>query len=206
MRLIALLSALLMFTVQAKPIAESADEVSPLLNGQMVPDVAVTTIDNQKLPLADYLDGKKTVLFFYRGGWCPFCNTQMGQLKQVTKPLADMGFQLVGISTDAPADLQKSVEKNALDYELLSDFGSDVSQAFGLAFFNSAKTTKRYVERLGLTNQLKENKAGEKRLVLPAPAIYVIDSNGLVQFNYVNPNFRVRLHPEILLKAASLVE
>jgi peroxiredoxin len=57
-----------------------------------------------------------------------------------------------------------------------------------------------------LNNPLQKNKADDKRLVLPVPAIYVIDSTGLVQFNYVNPNFKVRLHEELLLKAASLVK
>jgi hypothetical protein len=41
---------------------------------------------------------------------------------------------------------------------------------------------------------------------IPVPAIYVIDSTGLVQFNYVDPNFKVRLHEELLLKAASLIK
>ena len=55
---------------------------------------------------------------------------------------------------------------------------------------------------LKLTNPLKKNKAGEQRLVLPVPAIYLIDEKGLVQFSYVNPNFKVRLHEQVLLKAA----
>ena len=59
---------------------------------------------------------------------------------------------------------------------------------------------------MNLQNPLHKNLAGDKRLVLPVPAIYVIDSNGLVQFNYVNPNFKVRLHADLLLKAAELVK
>ena len=33
----------------------------------------------------------------------------------------------------------------------------------------------------------------------------MIDAQGLVQFNYVNPNYKVRLHELLLLKAAELV-
>lgn len=55
---------------------------------------------------------------------------------------------------------------------------------------------------MGLENPLQKNKAGDARLVLPVPAIYLIDENGLVQFNYVNPNFKVRLDESVLLAAA----
>ena len=194
-------------TLPIKTIAESADQVRPLLNGQLIPaSIEVTTAEGKKLPLEKVLNNKKTILFFYRGGWCPFCNTQMGQLKQIEGQLSKLGFQLIGISTDNEQDLQKSIGKNQLDYQLLADFNSVVSQAFGLAFYSSQKTTERYLAAMDLKNPLQKNKAGELRLVLPVPAIYVIDSKGLVQFNYVNPNFKVRLHEELLLKAAELVK
>ncbi|MDO6445951.1 peroxiredoxin-like family protein [Colwellia sp. 1_MG-2023] len=187
-------------------IAETADLVSPLLNGQMLPEIAVTTVEGKSVQLADYLNGQKTILFFYRGGWCPFCNTQMGQLQAIEGELKNLGFKLVGISTDAPDDLKKSIDKRELSYDLLSDYQSKVSSAFGLSFFTSEQTTSRYVAKMNLKNPLQKNQAGDERLVLPVPAIYVIDSKGLIQFNYVNPNFKVRLHSDLLLKAAELVK
>jgi len=187
-------------------IAETADQVAPLMNGQQVPTVNVTLISGKEVPFAQVLNHKKTILFFYRGGWCPFCNTQMGQLKQIEGKLKALGFQLIGISTDSPKDLEKSIKKHDLGYQLLSDYNSETSQAFGLAYFSSQKVTDRYLAALKLKNPLRKNKAGIERLVLPAPAIYIIDSKGLVQFNYVNPNFKVRLHQDLLLKAAELVK
>ena len=190
-----------------KSIAETADQVSPLMNGQQIPNaIEVTTSEGEKVLLAQVLNNKKTILFFYRGGWCPFCNTQMGQLKKIENKLTKLGFQLIGISTDSAKDLKKSIGKHQLSYQLLADFNSVTSQALGLAYFASQKTTDRYLAAMGLKNPLQKNKAGNERLVLPVPAIYVIDSSGLVQFNYVNPNFKVRLHEDLLLKAASLVK
>jgi peroxiredoxin len=190
-----------------KVIAESAEQVSPLMNGQQIPDkTQVTTIKGKQTSLGQVLNNHKTILFFYRGGWCPFCNTQMGQLKKIETKLAKLGFQLIGISTDSPEELQKSISKHQLNYQLLADFNSSLSQAFGLAYYSSQKTTDRYLSAMNLKNPLQKNKAGDMRLVLPVPAIYIIDSKGLVQFNYVNPNYKVRLHEELLLKAASLVK
>ncbi|QBY06162.1 AhpC/TSA family protein [Thalassotalea sp. HSM 43] len=187
-----------------KSVAESADQVSPLLPGQMIPEVNATNIDGVSQPLANTLAGKPTILFFYRGGWCPFCNTQMGQLQGISDDLKNMGYQLIGISTDNPEDLQKSLKDQELSYQLLSDFDSQVSQAFGLAFFTSQKVTDRYLAKMDLKNPLQKNAAGEERLVLPAPAVYVIDKTGLIQFQYVNPNYKTRLHPDLLIHAAKL--
>lgn len=189
-----------------KIVAETAEQVSPLMNGQQVPAaVQVTTSEGNKLSLGQVLNNKKTILFFYRGGWCPFCNTQMGQLKKIEHQLNTLGFQLIGISTDNEQALQKSIGKHQLNYQLLADFNSVTSQAFGLAYFSSQKVTDRYLTMMDLKNPLQKNEAGDERLVLPVPAIYVVDSQGLIQFNYVNPNYKVRLHEELLLKAAKLV-
>ena len=207
MRIITFTLALLMsLTIQAKQIAETADQVTPLLNGQQVPSVLTTTANNKQVDLLSVLDNKKTILFFYRGGWCPFCNTQMGQLKAIEGELSQLGFQLIGISTDSVDDLNASIKDKKLPYQLLSDYNSAVSQAFGLAFFSSQKVTDRYLEKMKLTNPLQKNQAGEKRLVLPAPAVYVIDDKGLVQFSYVNANYKVRLDEQLLLLAAKLVK
>jgi len=130
-------SALVIFSAASfsKPIAESAELVTPLLVGQEVPEVQTTTLEGKQVSLQSVIDGKPTILFFYRGGWCPFCNVQMGQLQAIEKDLVDLGYQLIGVSTDSPADMQKSITKEALSYQLLSDFDSKMSQAFGLAFF-----------------------------------------------------------------------
>lgn len=192
-------------TAADKTIAESADSVTPLLVGQQIPDVKTTDINGKVILLSDVINNKPTILFFYRGGWCPFCNVQMGQLQAIEKDLTDLGFQLVGISTDSSDDLQKSLKDKKLSYTLLSDYHSTLSKEFGLAFFASHKVTERYLAKMNLQNPLQKNAAGEERLVLPAPAIYVIDSDGLVHFQYVNPNYKVRLAPELLLHAARLV-
>lgn len=192
--------------IAGKPIAESAELVAPLLPGQQVPSVKTTTLQNQQVDIQTLIAGKPTVLFFYRGGWCPFCNVQMGQLQAIEQDLTDLGFQLIGVSTDNVADLQKSITKKKLNYQLLSDYNSTVSQAFGLAFFSSQNVTDKYLAKMKLQNPLQKNAAGIERLVLPAPAIYVIDNKGLVQFQYVNPNYKTRLAPELLLHAAQLAK
>jgi peroxiredoxin len=38
---------------------------------------------------------------------------------------------------------------------------------------------------------------------LPAPATFLIGSDGIIRFEYTNPDYKVRLHPDVLLAAAN---
>lgn len=204
-RFLMLLSSVLLSTaILAKPIANDELSISPLLNGQQVPDIVLADINGKPIKLRELTHTKPTVFFFYRGGWCPFCNIQMGQLKDIEPQLIDLGFQLVGISPDSPEKLKAAISTHKLAYQLLSDEKLIASQAFGLAYFTSAKTTQVYLEKLQLDNRLWPMESGEKRLVLPVPAIYISDQAGLIHFQYVNPNYKVRADPELVLTAAKL--
>lgn len=65
-------------TAADKTIAESADRVTPLLVGQQIPDVKTTDTNGEAILLSDVINNKPTILFFYRGGWCPFCTQYLG--------------------------------------------------------------------------------------------------------------------------------
>lgn len=189
----------------AKPIASDDLNVMPLMNGQMLPSAKVANLKGETLDLLSLTQGKPSIIFFYRGGWCPFCNSQMGQLKEIEPKLIEMGFQLIGISPDSPEKLNASMIDQKLSYTLLSDTNLNAMQAFGLAYYTSEKTTERYMKKLKLNELLKVTPQGDKRLVLPVPAIYISDGTGLIHFQYVNPNFRVRPAPQLIEMAASLV-
>ncbi len=204
-KVIAVLALVMSFNIAAKPVATSDNDVSPLLNGQNIPNITLQSLEGKAVNLQQLVQQKPTIFFFYRGGWCPFCNMQMGQLQGIQPKLIEMGFQLVGISPDTPEKLRKSMTKNKLDYMLLSDANYDAMKAFGVAFYTSKKVTARYTKVPELKEKLVDIGNGDKRLILPVPAIFVSDKSGLIHFQYVNPNFRVRAEPELLLTAAKLV-
>lgn len=76
--------------------------------------------------------------------------------------------------------------------KLLSDSDSAAALAFGLAFRMSDEDVKLY-KQYGI-----EVPGG----ILPVPAAFVLGTDGIVQFNYADPNFKNRIHPEVLLAAA----
>ncbi len=193
-----LLFTLLSLSLIAQEVKDDPTKVSPVLIGSTIPDVSVKTVTGENASLRDLVATKPTVLIFYRGGWCPYCNRHMAEINNIEKDLEAEGYQLLAISPDRPEKLQESISKNELGYTLLSDSPANAIKAFGLAFRVDDATVARYL-RNGID---LEKDAGFDHHILPVPAVFVIDQAGIIKFSYVNPDYKTRINSELLITAA----
>jgi peroxiredoxin len=74
----------------------------------------------------------------------------------------------------------------------------ELARAMGVAFNVAPATIKRY-KSMGL--DLAEA-SGHNHGILPVPSVFILDRRGTIQFQYVNPNYKVRLKSRVLLAAA----
>ncbi|MCF2903019.1 AhpC/TSA family protein [Pseudoalteromonas sp. OFAV1] len=185
----------------ATNIAESAERVSPLLPGLTVPNIELKDQYGKTVSLTERFKEKTTVLIVYRGGWCPYCSKQLASVQKIEKELASLDAQLIAVSPDSPEKLAET-KITAPSYQLLSDDCLTLAQTLGLAFYLDDKTAKIYRNKLGVNFVSLE---GEAKVALPVPAVFVIDTNGLVHFQYANPNYKVRLTEDLLLAAVKSV-
>jgi peroxiredoxin len=110
-----------------------------------------------------------------------------------------LGFQLIAVSLDSPEQLKKTEGKFKLGFRLLSDSDGGLIRKIGIAFQLDDATVSKY------KNEYKvdlEGASGHKHHQLPVPSAFVIDRSGLIHLTYVNPNFRLRVDPDVLLAAA----
>jgi len=200
--LIAALLLLTSFTTLAagnrEDIHASADQVQPLLAGMKAPAFNVRNVDGGVFEFTGEGMGKPVVLTFFRGGWCPYCNLHLSEMRLAEKQLAEMGFDIWFISIDKPELLLESLADPEVGYTIYSDSSLDATRAFGLAFRVDDELNKRYLSY----NIDLEKASGETHHVLPAPATYIIGNDGIINFAYINPDYKVRLHPDVLLAAA----
>ena len=180
-------------------IHASAESVQPLMAGMTAPEFSVRDGTGQPFSFDAGKMDKPVVLTFFRGGWCPYCNLHLSELRLAERQLRDMGFNIWFISVDKPELLLESLDDPDIGYTVFSDAALDATRAFGLAFRVDDITVERY---LGFNIDL-EAASGENHHVLPAPATYIIGSDGIINFAYVNPDYKVRLHPDVLLAAAT---
>jgi peroxiredoxin len=181
--LIALITARAWAQLPAK-----AEDVKPLLIGQKVPSVQLKDSKGQTVDTKEVLK-QKTILVVYRGGWCPYCTKQLAGLREVQKEALALGYQIVGVSPDSPENLTQATTKNELGYTLLSDGQGLLIKALGLAF----QVPKNYEPLVDKSSN------GVNKEFLPVPAVYVLNEQQEVEFMFVNPDFKKRLQPNMLL-------
>ncbi|MFC1688323.1 peroxiredoxin-like family protein [Pseudomonadota bacterium] len=179
-------------------IHADASEVQPLLPGMKAPAFEVLNVEGKPVNFNPDEMEKPLVLSFFRGGWCPYCNLHLAELRKAETELREMGFDIWFISIDRPEQLYASLDQPDIGYEILSDSGLEATRAFGLAFRVADETVEKYLEwDIDL-----EGASGETHHVLPAPSTFIIARNGVIRFQYTNPDYAVRLHPDVLLAAA----
>jgi peroxiredoxin len=201
--LITLLAGLLTsFAIHGKDYFDQPEQVTPLLPGMSIPEFTAKRPSGELVTFApDALD-KPFVLTFYRGGWCPYCNAHLGEMRLAEQQLTALGFEVYFISPDQPSHLINSLKdqelKANINYQLLSDADMAVARAFKIAFKVPAETVKKY-QQWGID---LEQASGHDHHLLPAPATFLVGQDGVIQFQYVNPDYKIRLAPDILLSAA----
>ncbi len=181
--------------------ATTPTEVRPILLGAAVPDVGLQALDGTEVRLRDVVRGKPSVLVFYRGGWCPYCNLQLQGLRLIQTQLDALGFQMLAISPDLPEKMRETLDKTPLEYTLLSDARAEAIRAFGLAFRVDDET---YIKYQGYGIDL-EKASGQTHRLLPVPGVYLVDADGTLQFSYVHPDYKVRLPEGVILAAAEAI-
>ncbi len=196
------LSVLIASSSMAGPrdIAPEATAVRPLLNGMTIPNVTVKLPDGSPVSLAALTMQKPTVILFYRGGWCPYCNRQFAELQTVEQDIVDLGYQILAISPETPENLQKQALKAEMKVTQLSDTDLNAIREFGLGFKVDKVTQMRYA-----ANNINLAKDSSGNAVLPAPGVFIVNKKGLVEFSYVNPDFKVRPSAELILNVATVL-
>ena len=180
-------------------VPQKAEDVQPLLIGKALPKMMVRTGENEPFDLNAAVAEKPVVLIFYRGGWCPYCNKHLGQLQAIEGQLVEMGYQIIAVSPDRPEKIKAAVDKHGLKYPLVSDSEMGAAKAMGVAFRLDDATVSKYKTEYGIDI---EADSGQKHHLLLAPSVFLVGTDGVVQFSYVNPNYEVRIDPAVLLEAA----
>ena len=170
-------------------LPNTAEGIAPLLIGAKIPNATLAAIDGKMVSISELMKSKKTILVFYRGGWCPYCNAHLSALGEVEAELLAKGYQIVAISPDSPKGLEATKSKDKVNYTLLSDSDGAFAKAFGIAF----QAPEKY------SSYLAKGSDGKNPGYLPVPSVFILDKEGAIVFEYITPDYKHRLSNELLL-------
>lgn len=180
----------------ASGIPAKPEDISPLLIGEKIPAIQTPDANGNNFDLNAAIAKQPTILIFYRGGWCPYCNKQLSGIQEIEGELKNMGYQIIAISTDSPDNLKSSITKSKLAYTLLSDADLNISKQFGLAYRAPAAYDKLLPVSSGGKNLDK---------LLPVPSVFFISKKGVIRFEYINIDFKQRISSDLLKAVAKVV-
>ena len=99
--------------------------------GNIAPAFTLLDQDGNKVSLKQFKGDKNVVLYFYPKAMTPGCTVQACGIRDSKKELARIDTVVLGVSPDPVARLAKFVEKQDLNFTLLSDEDHAVTEKYG---------------------------------------------------------------------------
>ena len=99
--------------------------------GNLAPAISLLDQDGEKVTLKQFRDKKNVVLYFYPKAMTPGCTVQACGIRDSQKALAKLDTVVLGVSPDPVARLGKFIEKQGLNFTLLSDEDHAITEKYG---------------------------------------------------------------------------
>ena len=149
----------------------------------------------KKITLYDELVNGPVILMWYRGGWCPYCNMQLHYMQEMLPEFKKLGASLIAITPETPDNSISTKEKNDLEFEVLSDLDNKVGYEYKVVFKLTEDVKEIYENGFELS-KFNGNDKGE----LPLAATYIIGQNKVIQYAFLDADYRNRAEPQDLLE------
>ena len=152
---------------------------SHLAAGRQLSSFTMKDGDGTAVSLSSFA-GKKVMLLFYRGNWCPFCMAQIKEVVAQYQEIAQRGVHVVLISPQSQGKTKQLAQKFDVPMTFLVDEENRVARQLGIAHENGLPAG---MEVLGYDSDT----------VLPT--LILIDENGRILATNQTDNYRIRPEP-----------
>ena len=102
-------------------IHADAEQAQPLMPGMNAPAFTILDAAGEKVAFDPENLETPVIITFYRGGWCPYCNLHLMEMRHTEEKIKEMGYDIWFISVDQPSVLRESLEQPDIEYQVLSD-------------------------------------------------------------------------------------
>ncbi|MEE4192844.1 MAG: thioredoxin-dependent thiol peroxidase [Halieaceae bacterium] len=99
--------------------------------GNMAPAFSLPDQDGKKVSLKDFRDKSNVVLYFYPKAMTPGCTNQACGIRDTRAEFKKAKTVVLGVSPDPVARLAKFIDKEDLNFTLLSDEDRSVTEKYG---------------------------------------------------------------------------
>jgi len=177
-------------------VRDSGIESSAKNTGDEAPAFTLQNASGSEVSLASLLSEGPVVLTWYRGGWCPYCNITLRALQEQLPAFTERGATLVALTPEVPDKSLSTKEKNELTFEVLTDLNNEVAKRYGVVFELTNEVHEIYNDKFSF-DSFNGNEDGE----LPLAATYVIGTDGVIRYAFLDSDYTRRAEPAEILAA-----
>ena len=121
----------------------------------------------------------------------------MHDYQKILTKIHQAGAELVAVSPTTPDNSLNMAQKNALDFEVLSDVGNQAAKKYGIVY-KLPESIRQYYRKGGMIDLSKYN--DDDSLELPLAATYIVDRDGIIRYAFLSADYRKRAETAVVLK------
>ncbi len=135
-------------------------------SGEIAPDFTLPDANLNPVHLKDF-QGKNVVLVFFVSAFTNTCTKEACSFRDLSYRLVDLDAQIIGISVNDPFTNRVFIEKNKLEFPILSDYNRKVIELYGLE---------------------SHNFSGLDGYTVAKRSIFVLDKKGVIRYAWISDN------------------
>ena len=156
--------------------------VDTLANNQQLPEFMVKDADGNKVS-SNTFKNKKSLIFFYRGNWCPLCMAQIDEVAKNYKKFEDNNIDVIFIAPQSATNTKNLADKYNIAFKFYLDENNLAAKKLGI------------IHKFGLPMGFQALGYDSDSVY---PTIIALNESGGIIYNDQTSNYRVRPEPEEL--------
>ena len=149
--------------------------------GDKIPDILGKDQTGKEIRSTDFT-GRKLILYFYPKDNTPGCTAEACSLRDGFETLRDLGYDIVGVSTDSAESHQKFAEQQMLPFPLIAD------------------TERKLIDAMGVWGEKNRYGRITKGMLRTT---FLIDETGHIERIFTSGQIRTKIHAEQILKTVN---
>jgi peroxiredoxin len=164
------------------------------------PQADLLDVDGNVVSTRAILAGRTTVVVFYRGTWCPYCNIALHAYQQLLPELSARGVSLIAVSPQKPEGPRETGDTTDKRFPIYCDPGSKLADALGI-MTTPTEAVRNAQAQLGF--DLRAANADHTEAI-PMPTVALVDPSGVLRWIDAHPDYTTRTEPAQIMAALHL--
>ncbi|MGB6390483.1 MAG: redoxin domain-containing protein, partial [Methyloceanibacter sp.] len=177
-------------------LASEAGVAAPQV-GDLMPPFVLPNERCELVSLAGLCKVGPVAITFHRGHWCPYCRISSRALAEAQAKVAVEGAQIVAVMPDRHQFAAMFKGEAKVRYPVLTDMDNGYALSLNLAIWVGAEVQGL----MASSGRDLPHYQGNEAWLLPLPATFVVDMEGIVSARFIDPDYRRRMAIEDLLVA-----